>query len=220
MQKKIILLILLLCFMFITGGHLFAEDSHYSLSMDPIWIIMNCYRVNAEYSLNRHFSAGIQGAYSPNFSNSDNEYSPITYLEYGLFGRFYAGGLLEDWAENKDFGRMDDAMTRLLQPAPQGFYAGLGVSRIVSTSQYFYAGQQTEAEIKGWGLGIELGARYMLGKRKVRYFVEPYLRWSYYYSKGYNFYDESGSATSKPFGFDDSFNTEGLIGGINVGLQY
>lgn len=212
--------IIIFCALILASFGLFAEEPHYSISIDPIWLAMNCYRVSGEYSINRYFSATIQGTYSPNYFFSDNDYSPITYLEYGLGGRFYAGGLLENWANNKDFGKQDAFITRLFQPAPEGIYAGLGITRIVSTSQYSYAGAQTEGEIKGWGLGVEMGARYLMGKRRIRYFVEPYIRWSLYYSGGYNFYDETGNATTKPFGFDDSFNNKGLIGGINVGLQY
>jgi len=217
MNKKICLI---LCLIIIAAGSIYAEDSHFSLSLDPLWLTMNTYRVNGEYSLNRYFSAGLQGAYSPNFRNSDNEYSPITYLEYGLFGRFYIGGLLENWAEEKDFGEANETLTRLFQPAPRGFYTGLSFSRIASTSHFLYAGEAIDAEIKGWGMGIELGARYVMGNHKIKYFVEPYLKWNFYTSKGYDFYDATGSATSKPFGFDDSFNSRGLIGGIHVGLQY
>lgn len=212
-----ILLFLILCFLILSSAGLFAEGSHYSISIDPIWLAMNCYRVSGEYSINRYFSANIQGSYSPNYFFSDNDYSPITYLEYGLGGRFYAGGLLENWANQEGRNRL---ISKLMQPAPGGIYAGLGISRIVSTSQYSYAGAQTEGEIKGWGLGVEMGARYLMGKGKIHYFVEPYFRWSMYYSGGYHFFDETGNSTAKPLGFDDSFNNTGLIGGINVGIQY
>ena len=75
------------------------------------------------------------------------------------------------------------------------------------------------AAFNGFGGGVELGCKYIFGKKKISFFVEPYMLLRYY-TGGYTYEDAGGNTIEKPLDFADGFDRNGFTGGVNVGITF
>ena len=227
MKRTFTLLLVLLC---ITGtlgltaqsGNTETEESPRAanaVSVDPLWILFNIYKVSYERRVAGQFSAMGEITYSPDFLWGLHEYSTLTYLDLIGKGRYYFGSHLKEAAAEVDLPQFQKHFQRIFTDALGGLYVGGFVGYVNSIVEKGDEETFFHAAFNGFGGGVELGCKYIFGKKKISFFVEPYMLLRYY-TGGYTYEDAGGNTIEKPLDFADGFDRNGFTGGVNFGITF
>jgi len=190
-----------------------------AVAIDPVWLLVNTYKGSYEQRITKQISGQLEIAYSPDFVWGLHEYNKLTYLDVILQGRYYVGSLLKEQAKDVDIASANDYLMKIFTDALGGLYVGV-------FGGYVNAGIEVGEDIdfqkyqfNGAGGGLELGVKYIFGERNTSFFIEPY-GVIQFYAGGWAYEDYEGNKISKPVGFEDGFDRNGLSGGINIGLTF
>lgn len=227
MKRTAILILLLLC---ITGTLGLAAQTDKTeteapqaaanaISVDPIWILFNIYKLSYERRMAGQVSVMGEVTYSPDFLWGLHEYSTLTYLDLIGKGRYYFGSHLKEAAADVDLPQYQKHFQRIFSDALGGLFVGGFVGYVNSIVEQGEEETFYRASFNGFGGGVELGCKYIFGKKKISFFVEPYMLLRYY-TGGYNYKDANGDTREKPEGFADGFDRNGFAGGVNFGITF
>lgn len=223
MYRKAIIVCMVLLFAF-SGSLLFCEEVKSSsldnaVSVDPVWLIFNTYKLSYERRLIKQFSGFVQLAYSPDFFWGLHEYNALTYLDIVVKGRYYFGSLLKDAAADVDIDTIKPYFDRLFTDALGGLYVGAFGGYVNSKVEDGDQETYYKAVFNGFGGGLEVGWKYLFSEKTLSFFIEPYGLLQFY-TGGYSYQDSDGNSISRPVGFDDGFSRTGFAGGVNFGIAF